>query len=60
MDNETTRANLRDHIDTLIKQGDAYTLTTLLRSNDYALYYFICKALKDADTLKHIKNIMED
>ena len=57
---EKEREAIRFTIDLYMKEGDAYTLARICRKEPYALDYLITKALKNQDTLNHIKSIMED
>lgn len=58
--NEKERETIRYTIDLYMREGDSYTLARICRNEPYALDYLIGKALKNQDTLNHIKNIMED
>lgn len=58
-----TREETRDierEINRLIMNHDCYNIRKLCEKEEYALYYFVQKALFEISTLEHIKNIIKE
>ena len=54
--NKETHNKVKD----LLKRGDSYFLNKLCTNDPYALSYLITVAIKQQETMQHIKNILED
>lgn len=60
---EYTREKMRDierKVNNLIMQHDRYEIKELCQEEEYALYYFISKAMDEISTLEHIENIIKE
>lgn len=60
---EYTREQMQEierKIDDLISVHDRWEIRELCQIEEYALYYFINKALDQINTLEHIKNIIKE
>lgn len=60
---EYTKEEMRDierKINNLIMTHDRWEIRELCQIEEYALYYFINKALEEISTLEHIKNIIKE
>lgn len=59
---EYTREEMRDierKINALIMNHDRWEIKELCKQEEYALVYFISKAMDEISTLEHIKNIIK-
>ena len=50
--------NIERVINNYIMNHDKFSIKELCRKEDYALSYFISKAMDEISTLEHIKNIL--
>ena len=60
---EYTREEMRDierKINNLIMNHDIYEIKELCKKEEYALYYFVRKAIEEISTLDHIRNITKE
>ena len=51
------KIEIEQRIDNRIYYSDKYEIRKLIKENDYALYYFVEKAMEDIKTLRQIKDI---
>ena len=54
------RREIETEIDRLIMYHDRYEIRELCSKEEYALYYFVNKAIDDMSILDHITNIIND
>ena len=51
--------NLEREINYYIMTHDKFSIKELCKKEDYALSYFVSKAMEEISTLEHIKNIIK-
>lgn len=54
------RKETQNQVKDLLKRGDSYFLNKLCSSDPYALSYLITLAIKQQETINHIKNIISE
>lgn len=52
--------NIERKVNNLIMNHDRYEIKELCQQEEYALYYFINKAINEISTLEHIRNIIKE
>ena len=60
MHTDEKKRNLEKAINNYIMQHDRWSIKELCKIEEYALYYFIHKAMDEISTLEHITNIIND